>query len=296
MISWQRRLLLATGVLIAAGECLAETEVDETKRVDPDGVVQIHCTRGELTVIGWDRDEVHVEGELDDLADGLRFEVTQGRTIIRVEMPNERINWGDASELEISIPARSKLRIEGVSTDIELSDIQGDIAIRTVSGDVTARTIGDAVRIHTVSGDVVVSEGGGRVKVVTVSGDADIDADATDITIDTVSGEIDLDLADFDRLIANATNGELEVDGRLKPAGQIDASTVNGDIAIRLDDPVHASIEASTGPGGDIDNDLTDDEPTSNRPGSKALRTSAGDGSAGIRLHTVNGDIHLDES
>ena len=36
-----------------------------------------------MEIVGWDRDEAYVSGELDDLSDGLRFEVDGDRTLIR---------------------------------------------------------------------------------------------------------------------------------------------------------------------------------------------------------------------
>ena len=129
-------LLLCSTAAITA---YAGQDVDEISGAEPAGTVRIHCTRGDLKVVGWDRAEVQVEGELDDLADRLSFIVQGDDTLIRVEMPETDVNWGDGSDLVVHIPNGSQLNIEAVSTDVKVTGVQGAIAVRTASGDVRAR-------------------------------------------------------------------------------------------------------------------------------------------------------------
>ena len=272
----------------------AGENVSETRRVDPAGTVRIHSIRGEIRIVGWDRPAARVEGEIDDLAERLQFVVNGDKTLIRVKMRDKKINWGDGSDLVIHLPFNSGVRMQTISADIDIRDITGDIIIRTVSGDVRAQHVGSATRIKTTSGDIEVSDGSGLVRAVTVSGDVSLDLEASDVVIDTMSGEVNIELADFDSLTARSVNGELAIEGTLNPAGRIEAATVNGEIALRLYDPVNARIEAHAGPGGDIENTLTDDKPQKGTSRRTQLQTVVGDGSATIRLVTVNGEIQLE--
>ena len=52
-------LLLIAGVALV-GVARADAAIDEIRAVNPEGLVRIHNARGELTVRGWDRDEVQV--------------------------------------------------------------------------------------------------------------------------------------------------------------------------------------------------------------------------------------------
>ncbi len=268
--------------------------VDETRSVSANSIVRIHCTRGELSIVGWDREEVHIEGELDDLASRLLFEVNGEETLIRVQMPDSDINRGDGSDLTISVPATVRLKLEAVSTDVAVRGMTGELAIRTVSGDVDAERVGAFTYVKTTSGDVNISEGSGMVKVVTTSGDTTLELDASEVSVDSVSGDMELVLEAFDSIMANAVSGELEIEGTMNPDGRIESSTVSGDIDLRLEEPVNANLDIRTGPGGEIDNELTDEEPTKLFPSGMELQTTIGDASGGIRVATVTGEIRLD--
>ncbi|MEE8078317.1 MAG: DUF4097 family beta strand repeat-containing protein [Pseudomonadales bacterium] len=294
------RFTLFTGIFaallsLAAAPARAGDDVDERRDVSATGSVRIFNMRGGMEIVGWDRDEAYVTGELDDLSDGLRFEVDGDRTLIRVLMPEHHVHHGDGSALIIYLPRESSVQIGSVSADVNLMGIKGAISIRTMSGNVLAEDIGAATRIHTASGDVSLYEGSGRVKVVTISGEVALELAASDIAVDTMSGEIDLELEAFDTLVVSTTKGELEIEGTLNPAGRIEASTVKGDIELRLEDPINARIMVRTGRGGDIENDINDDEPVEIEWHIKRLETVAGDGSGEIHLTSVKGDIRLEE-
>ena len=55
--------------------------VDKTLDVRPDGWVRIDNVRGRIEVDGWEKDQVSIEGTLDDEAERLVFE-TDGATTI----------------------------------------------------------------------------------------------------------------------------------------------------------------------------------------------------------------------
>lgn len=281
-------LLMTAPLYVAAGE-----EVDERRSVSAQGVVEIHNTRGEVEITGWDKDEVHVSGELDDLAEELIFEVDGEFTLIRVKMPKRNIRWGDGSDLEIRIPVKSRVDFNGVSTDLKFTNIEGGTSIHSVSGDIRADHIAKRLLINSVSGNVEVRDTTGKVKITTVSGDLRLDLRSTEVSINTVSGEIDMDLAEFDSLMVSTISGELEISGHLNDSGSISMSSVSGDIELRLTGPVNARIDARAGPGGDIDNDMTEDEPRDIFPAQMELKSTAGDGSGRIRIKTVTGDISL---
>jgi DUF4097 and DUF4098 domain-containing protein YvlB len=282
-------VLLASSPLVWAGE-----EINQTQSVDPNGTVRIHNPRGNLDIHGWDRSEVKIDGDLDDLAEAVHFEVEGKLTRIRVGLPTKNVNWGNGSDLDIYVPHSSGLQIDGVSVDIEVEGVSGAIAIRTVSGDIEIKGIASHTRIKTVSGDVDIDDGTGKLSVITTSGDLDIEVDATDIFVDTMSGEVDLQLGSFDKLAVESVNGSLKVAGLLNQAGSLYAKTVNADIDIELAKPVNAQIEALAVANGDISNSLTDDEPKRSVSRQTVLKTVAGDGSGQITLNTINGEIEID--
>jgi len=282
-------LLAALPIAATAGE-----RVDESRVAASTGVVEIHNTRGEIDIRGWDKDQVEITGELDELAEELIFDVDGEFTMIRVKMPRRNISWGDGSDLEIRVPVKSRVDFNGVSTDVTLSNIEGGSSIRSVSGDIRADNIDQRLLINSVSGEVEVTDASGKAKITSVSGDLRLDLSCTEVSVNAVSGEVDLDLEAFDSLSASTVSGELDISGRLNDSGNISMNSVSGDIGLRLASPINARIDVNAGPGGDIDNGMTQDEPRDIFPAQMQLKTSAGDASGTIRIKTVTGDINLD--
>jgi len=282
-------VLFSTPVqMVWAGE-----DIDESKVVDPTGTVTIRNARGDLEIQGWERSEVRIEGEVDDLAKAVRFEVEGKITVIDVKLPTKNVNWGDGSDLNIRVPHTSGLQIDGVSVDVEVEDVAGAIVIRTVSGDVEVSEIADHTQIKTVSGDVRVNDGTGRLSVVTTSGDVDLEVDSSDVFVDTMAGDVDLELGSFEKLTAESVKGSLKLTGQLERAGSIHAKTVSADIELELIAPVNAQIQAMA-VNGDISNDLTDDRPKRVHAAQTVLETISGDGSARITLNSINGAIEIE--
>ena len=95
---------------------LRADDIDQQIEAKANGEVVIVNHRGKVDLIGWDRHEVSVVGELDDLTENFIFERDGDRVRILVKM--KRLQpWGDGSDLTIHVPAASQLRFRGVSTD-----------------------------------------------------------------------------------------------------------------------------------------------------------------------------------
>ncbi len=272
----------------------ADQEVSERLTVAPEQPVRLHCTRGDIAVVGWDRAEVLVEGSIDDLAERLVLEDRDGVTLVRMRMPERGINRGDGADLVVRVPAHAPLQVDAVSADVKLENLLGPVAVRTVSGDVDGTGLTNRVRVSTTSGDVDLEDGSGQVMITTTSGDATVAMAATEVQIDTVSGEVELELEAFDSVVASMVSGDFELDGALNPDGRIETNSVNNDVELRLAEPVNATVDIRTGPGGEIDNRLSDEKPERRNNLGFALQTVFGDGSGLIRLETVNGEIALE--
>lgn len=281
-------------VFATTGSAFAGEEVDETLEASADGLVEIINTRGEIEISGWDRQEISVVGELDDQAERLVFEVDGDRALIEVEMPRS-VNWGDGSDLVINVPEGSRVKFEGVSTDVSLENIAGGIKVNTASGDIDADQIQQFINIKSVSGDIEVGESSGQTNVSTVSGEIELDVASTKANINAVSGDVDARLGSFDRLSANIVSGDIEIEGSLVEAGSIDITSVSGDVSLELAPPVDAEVSIQTGPGGDITNRLSDHAVKDKFPATKSLHAKLGMGTGDIELRTVSGDIELDE-
>ena len=191
------------------------------------------------------------------------------------------------------MPRESRVEFDGISTDVIVAEITGGTGVRSVSGDIDARRIDKRIHIKSVSGSVDISQATGTIRVSTVSGNMELDLDTSDVAVDAVSGEVNLRLGDFDRLTAATVSGGQEIEGHLNDDGHMTMRSVSGEISLRFSEQVNAQIDVKTGPGGDISNHMTADEPEDVFPSQMKLQTTLGDGSGTISVTTVTGDVSL---
>ena len=289
-----KQLLPAAAMtVLLTGAAYAGEEVDKTLNVSADGVVQIENVRGIVRVEGWDRNEVSVKGELDDRAEKLIFETNGAVTNVIVKMPKGRLNRGDGSNLLIRVPNTNQVDFEGVSSDIVVENVSGGVDLSTVSGDVNAKEINKQVFLKSVSGDLVVKDSSGQSRLSSVSGDIQAKMDSQEVEANVVSGDITLHLRDFSMLDASTVNGEVWVKGAQTADGETSVSSVNGDITLNFTQSLDARVKAKTGPGGDIENDLTSDPVEKIFPNQQKLNINVGNGNGKVTISTVNGSIKL---
>jgi hypothetical protein len=296
MITGNVRILATLAGVFWLSAATASEEVDRVLDASSSGSVKVMNTRGDVEIYGWDKDEIRVRGELDALVDEFIFEVKDDQARIEVRLPRHNVNWGDGSDLEIYVPENSRVDFQGVSTDTTIKNVLGGLRARSVSGDITVANIQERVHIKTVSGDIEISDSSGEANIATVSGEIEVEMDSGMVILDTVSGDIEAELEEFSVLRANAVSGGIEVEGKLLDNGKIDMSSVSSDLVLKLAEPINAQLMVETGPGGDIENFLTDDEPIEIFPSRMVLEATLGSGEGTIKLRTVSGDVRINDA
>lgn len=243
---------------LSAGVLMAGQRVQETRSLSSGGTVSIENIAGSITVIGWDRDEVEIDGNLGNDGDRLEVHGDQGHLSIEVELDNRRRRHLEGSDLEIRVPRRGRLEIETVSARITVSEFDGQIEAESVSGSIEVRGQPRRVELSTVSS---------RIECIT-------DGRLGDGEFESVSGRI-------------------EFDGDLSSGGDFDFETVSGTIELRLPSGVAADFEVSTF-SGTISNDFGyRAEKTSRYLPSKELAFSVGGGGARVSVETLSGAIRI---
>jgi len=286
---------LAVLALLAAGPAaLAGTPINERKPADPAGQVEISNTAGLVEVTGWTRSEIEVTGELGDGVERLEFSQSGQLTRIKVIMPN-RSSRVESTDLIVKIPQGSSLFVNTVSADVSSRSVRGSQRLQSVSGDIETEAAAEDIECRTVSGDVVVNGTGqkGLLTVTTVSGDAILSRVGGEVNGNTVSGNFAISAGDTSRSRLRSTSGDLGLKGKLDADARIDFESISGDVRLDLLAPVGAEFEISSF-NGEIRNCF----------GPKAVRTSQyapgtelrfreGQGTARVRVKTLNGDISI---
>ncbi len=316
-------ILLST--LFGPGLALAGETIDETRDVQENEVIDIELINGNITITGWDRNQVSFKGELSDQAEGYDFRSRNGVTSFEEEFEDRRNffntgcnNWFDCDDdidrtrLEISIPEKSTLRLEGINVELEISGISGSTQIEIVNGPIVASNLGGRIDIETVNGSIETSNldgritlstvngqirdrgsNGSRVSYSTVNGSIISNTRAQRVDADSVSGSVELDLGSVDDLEASSVSARVLVSLDLLKGGQVEMSSVSGFTELMVNPDISARFDINTAVGGDIDNDLTDDKAVEQNRfvNSSELQFTLNGGDGFVEISTVSGDI-----
>lgn len=288
------KVLLAAALTLLLMQSAAAERVDRRLDAPSDAVVTVQNTAGSLLIRGWSRNEVEVKADLGRDVEELIVERSGKDIRIEVRAPRKN-NRRISSDLEIRVPEGSSVNASGVSTDIDMFDVRGDIRMSVVSGDVTVRGFGSDIEVSTVSGDIE-AEGRGQVsdaRFNTVSGDIDVQSVSGGVSMTSVSGDLAVLDGAFERAKFNTTSGDIVYDAGLEGNGRLDIDTVNGDLDIRFRGDVSARFDIETF-NGDIRNCFGPEPQRTSRytPGRELSFTEGGGGSR-VTIKTLNGNVNL---
>lgn len=287
--------------LSTTGTADAQQKINEKKPASADGLVKINNLAGSVKVIGWDRNEVSVEGTLGEGTKRLEFESTRNEITIRVVLPDERerraqgIRNIEGSELEIRVPAGSRLEIETLSADITTSGVTGDLRFNSLSGNVEVDGTASDVFVKTLSGDITINARQGRIHAGTMSGTILIEEAVGAINVSSLSGDINVTGRAIEDADISSTSGDIRYRGGLSGDAILVVENFSGEITLVLPADVSADFDISTF-SGDIHNELGPAPESRSRFGpGKDLTFVTGGGDARVRVKTFSGDVSIEK-
>jgi hypothetical protein len=290
-----KKLIIGAAVALAgllAGAALAQETVDKRLAAAADGTVVIKNLAGSVTIYGWDKKEVHLEGTLDKQVERLDFDRDGNRILIEVVYPR-RMHQVKGCELIIHLPQDSRVEASTVSADIEVQDVKGKLDLSSVSGDVDATGEPAEVDVETVSGAITLTVETDEVHAESVSGDVMLRKVRGKVEVETVSGDIEVEGGRIARLRANSVSGDCTFDTELADDGDYVVESHSGDTRFYLRGKVNAEFDVTTF-SGDIDNDFgAAAERTSKFSPGKELHFTVGSGNGRVQIETFSGDVAL---
>lgn len=290
------RLILAAMAACVGAAAYAGEPIDKRLDADAKSKIRIDIVRGEVIVEGWDENAVHVKGTRDDKSKEFIFE-REGREILIEDELKSRSSGGDSdgTRITVRVPRGSEVEMDTVSADQNVQNLDGDVHLESVSGQITAGGLRGDAALGTVSGDITLGSATGEVRLESVSGDIKADVDATRLDVEAVSGSVVVNNTGvLKRLEGSTVSGDLEVRTGLAADGEVNMESVSGDLTLVLRGEVNARFYVETGPGGDIENDLTEERPARERyVGSESLDMRVGQGGADVDASVVTGTIYL---
>ena len=271
---------IAFALLVAATAAWADTPIDETRALDPNGRIEIDNLKGRIDVEAWDRAEVRITGSLGEGVEKLEIDGDNRSLSVRVKYPRRGglgFLSGDntgPTRLHVMVPLRADLEIDSVAADIDVVGVApAEVSIDSVSGNVVLVGAPRELSVETVSGDLRVTSNSRDVDIASVSGDIRL-AGRLDgkVDLETVSGDAVIEVHEslVRSVSATSVSGDLELRATLAAGGEISMESVSGDVVApdaRIERPRH-------GPGA-------------------SFRHRAGSGDGEISVETFSGDARL---
>jgi len=266
-------VVAAVAAALAAAPAAAQERVDQRVATSGTGVVEINNVAGSVRVVGWNRNEVHVTGTVEEGVERVEVREEGGRVVVRVVLPRRSYHSDGDAELEVHVPAGKDVDVHTVSADATVEELDGRADVQTVSGEVRVSGHPREAQLQTVSGDVEIVGVRGRVEVQTVSGDVHMDGRGIQAQVRTVSGDV-------------------RIDGELDPGGTNQVNTHSGDVVFTI----------ARGGGAQVEFGSFSGEVNSSIPGGMRMQGSSrnqhlevGRGGPRIMVHTFSGDLTLNE-
>src|SRR5258705_11743252 len=183
-------LCRAAAVGLQPSSAAAEQKVEARRSAAADALVEIENPAGSIRVIGWERGEVMVTGDLGAGASGLDFTGSGSR--IRVGVDTERNPHGVISSLEVHVPAKSRLQIESFAGSITVEGVAGTVSAETVNGSITVSGKAREISAESVNGAVQVSGASTHTKAESVNGSVVVRGASGDLEASTVNGRLEV--------------------------------------------------------------------------------------------------------
>jgi hypothetical protein len=171
----RRRVLGAAVALLLVGlTSLYAEEIRKTFSTSPNPRVEVRTQSGKVKVRGWDQNQVgvlgqsvsdamkiSVEGDAENVSvesHAMRDKLTKEESQVNVEIQVPRKSnvtvKSDRGTVEIDALSGGELMVDGMSTDVDVSDVNGTIDVKTVDGPIQLVSTRGKIRVESISGDM----------------------------------------------------------------------------------------------------------------------------------------------
>jgi len=230
-------------------------KIERSMAADPKVTITVCVMSGEISVRGWDKDEVRARSSDAEQLEFRRIDKTKD-----ISRPANRIDVmvldktdpagtkGDCQALanvELDVPQGATVQVQTRDGDISIVGVaaayagsqNGDIEIERAQRLVEAGSVGGSISLKDSSGRINLSSAGGGVEATNVRATSSEDS----FEVGTVSGDIQLEGVSNAKVIAKTVNGNVMMSGPLTHSGHYAFTTMSGDVTLAL--PPDASFQ-----------------------------------------------------
>ena len=204
----------------------------------------------------------------EDPADRARVDLKQpvdgvGAATLIVDTDPARDGWKSSFTVHVTAPRNSGIRIQTQSADVSVIGVAERFETRTASGDVAVDTVLGRSVVQTASGDVTITSTG-DCDLRTASGDIRVQSVGSTGLVHSTSGGIEIGVSIGD-VSARTVSGEIQV--RDAGAGQVELTTVSGDVEVGIHAGTLTAVDLRTVSGHtESDFQVSDEMPASDTP------------------------------
>ena len=229
--------------------------------------VRVDVIDGDLSVVGWDGEDILVKADDDTL---------------RLEQKGEEVVLSCHDDLSLRVPKASSLYFKTINGDAAFRGVTGDIELKEINGDLSIRDAG-SIAIDSIESDFSVKGAKGNLYIKNANGDVSIRDVEGNVSLESVANDLALRGA---RGNIKVNVGE-DVVVYLEPKGDGEYSiTAGDDILLVLPPNANATV---TMQGDEIDIDWSGIE---NEEDATERTVTLGNGSANIKL-SAGGDVRV---
>ena len=265
----------------------AQARIDTTIAFSATGRIDLSVPAGDISVDGWDRDEVRVRGtsERGDLELG----ITGTRLSVTASAVRRRLG---ATRLEVTVPRGASVSLRSHSGALSIRGIRGDVTASATSGSIETDDVRGGVSLTTVTGDIRGERLAGNTKAVAVNGNVALRNVEGEVYASTTNGRVLLSGIRSRSVRALSVNGIVEFEGTFDRAGTYEFQAHNGNITIYLPDGAQATLELGTY-GGHVESDIPLTLGEGRLRGQQQFTFSLGGGGATISAQSHTGNIFI---
>jgi DUF4097 and DUF4098 domain-containing protein YvlB len=286
------RFLPVVLLALVASTAGAQEPVDARHAAAADGIVRIENPAGSVKVVGWDRLEVAVTGTAGRGAEGVSIRGGGRRTNVEVETSGHPHSV--QSNIEVRVPAGSRVEVESFASDVTVSGVTGAVSVECVNGNIDISGATQEVDASAVNGGVQVTGTATRVSAESVNGPVTVRGGSGEVQASTVNGRLVVSgRGPYERAELETVSGSVLFEGALSSQASVSIESVSGGVEIVLPASVSADFNVSTF-SGNVANELGPPaERTNKYTTEKSLEFSTGSGGASVTISTLSGGIQL---
>lgn len=151
--------------------------------------IRIHAIDGDLSVVGWDGEDVLIKADEDELS---------------LQENGDEIAFSCTDDVSLRIPTNSSLLIERIGGDAAFRGVLGNIEIEEVDNDLSIRDVGSVMigsvesdfSLRGAKGNLFIKNAGGDVSIRDVEGHVTLESVADDLALRGARGNIKVNVGE----------------------------------------------------------------------------------------------------